>query len=58
MTPAVHVRYATVFLGCAALFVVNWVLKWRAGTFVAAAATLGAAFYLTSFLRGSHEDDG
>lgn len=57
LTPAAHVRYAAVFLGAAALFAANWVFDWRAATIVAGAATLAALFYLTSFLRGAHEDD-
>ncbi len=59
MTAATHWRYAAVswafFLG----FVFT---RWfRAGTiafYLFAAFVLFALFYLTSFLRGAHEDDG
>ncbi len=59
MTPATHRTYATTAGAFFAAFIFTCLL--RAGTigfYLFAAFVLFALFYLTSFLRGAHEDDG
>lgn len=59
MTPATHRAYAAVAGAFLAAFIFTWWV--RAGTigfYLFAAFVLFALFYLTSFLRGAHEDDG
>lgn len=59
MTPAAHRTYAVI---ASALFLAFIFTLWfRASTiafYLFAAFVLFALFYLTSFLRGAHEDDG
>lgn len=58
MTPAMHLRYAALSAAVVALFVAFWVFGVHAEVALFAALVLLAIFYLTSFLRGAHEDDG
>ena len=58
MTPAMHLRYAVVYLIFAVAFALVWVLHAHIEIIGLAAFTLSAIFYLSSFLRGAHEDDG
>ncbi|MEO9171017.1 MAG: hypothetical protein ABI282_11070 [Candidatus Baltobacteraceae bacterium] len=58
MNPGTHVRYGCAFFGFAAFLGLFWVLNVRIEIPVLAGLTLVAIFYLTSFLRGAHEDDG
>ncbi|HEV7180326.1 MAG TPA: hypothetical protein VGN11_10645, partial [Candidatus Baltobacteraceae bacterium] len=58
MTRSTHLRYAWTALALAMLFAAAWVLKIQAEIALFAAFVLLAIFYLTSFLRGAHEDDG
>jgi predicted membrane channel-forming protein YqfA (hemolysin III family) len=56
MTPAVHRGFAFLGLAFAVLFAAS--LAYAPLLFWAGAAfTLAAVFYLTSYLRGAHEDD-
>lgn len=59
MTPAAHRTYAAI----AGVFFVAFIFTCLSragtiGTYIFAAFVLFALFYLTSFLRGAHEDDG
>lgn len=59
MTPSAHRTYATVAIAFFVAFI--FTCLFRAGTigfYLFAAFVLFALFYLTSFLRGAHEDDG
>lgn len=59
MTPASHRTYAWVAIAFFGAFV--FTRLFGAGTisfYIFAAFVLFALFYLTSFLRGAHEDDG
>ena len=53
-----HLRYALVSLAFAGLFTLAWVLKLHIEIASFTAFVLVAIFYITSFLRGAHEDDG
>lgn len=58
MTPAVHRRYGAIALAFAAAFAADarWFAQ-NATIWLYAAFVLFAVFYLTSYLRGAHEDD-
>jgi len=59
MTPAAHRTYAASAFAFFIAFIFTW--WFRASTiafYLFAAFVLFALFYLTSFLRGAHEDDG
>ncbi len=58
MTRETHLRYVAICLGFAAVFLTAWVSKIHIEIVSLAAFVLVAIFYLTSFLRGAHEDDG
>ena len=59
MTPVVHRRYVWTALAFFAAFLCSaWSRADTIGIWLLAAFVLVAIFYLTSFLRGAHEDDG
>lgn len=58
MTPRTHRNYAGICLLFAGLFAAAWVFKLQIEIAAFTAFVLVAIFYLTSFLRGAHEDDG
>lgn len=58
MTPQIHRRYAIAATVFAALFVGTIVVRAASAVFwLLASAVLFDLFYLTSYLRGAHEDD-
>ena len=57
MTRETHLRYAAMCAAFAAIFLAAWVLRIHIEVVSLAAFVLVAVFYLTSFLRGAHEDD-
>ena len=58
MTRSTHLRYMAASAVFAAIFALAWVLKLHIEIVSLATFVLVAIFYLTSFLRGAHEDDG
>ena len=58
MTRDSHLKYAGIGLAFAALFALAWVLRIHIEIAALTAFILVAIFYITSFLRGAHEDDG
>lgn len=59
MTPATHRAYAVVGGAFSAGFIFTCLSRASTiGFYLFAAFVLFALFYLTSFLRGAHEDDG
>jgi alkylation response protein AidB-like acyl-CoA dehydrogenase len=58
MTPQTHRRYAAIAVACAAAFATCLLPPFAPLLFWAGAAfTVLAVFYLTSYLRGAHEQD-
>ncbi|MDE2483359.1 MAG: hypothetical protein KGN02_14375 [bacterium] len=58
MTPAIHRRYGAISLVFAALFAGTLAVRAEGALFwILAGAVLFDLFYLTSYLRGAHEDD-
>ena len=58
MTARTHLRYSIVSAAFAILFAAAWILRVDVEVAAFAGFALVAIFYLTSFLRGAHEDDG
>ncbi len=58
MTARTHRSYAIAGLMFAGVFAAAWVFKLQIEIAAFTAFVLVAIFYLTSFLRGAHEDDG
>lgn len=58
MTAVGHVRYAVAFAAFAAVLVLCRSARSDLSSIAFAGLGLVAVFYLTSFLRGFHEDDG
>lgn len=57
MTRRTHLRYAAAGLAFMGLFAAAWTLQIHIEVVSFTAFILVALFYLTSFLRGAHEDD-